>query len=206
MKPILFNTEMVQAILNDSKTQTRRKIKYQGPSPSDTLEDFMRGIDPQSLVDCCEYQQGDVLWVRETWAKLECKDCKAKQCVCSPSIESNFKYGFAYKADTHLQECVKWYPSIHMPKEAARIFLRVTSVKVERLQDITAEQATLEGMTDKQKSVLAQEEYWYWFKELWNSTAKKADLDRYGWNANPWVWVISFERITSEEAKRDATD
>mgnify|MGYP000111121112 CR=1 FL=1 len=83
----------------------------------------------------------------------------------------------------------KWKPSIHMPKEAARIFLRVTSVRAERLQEITAEQATREGIKPDFPPYQIDE-----FIDIWNSTIKKSDVGRYSWIANPWVWVIEFER------------
>ena len=94
-----------------------------------------------------------------------------------------------------------WRPSIHMPKEAARIWLKVNGVRVERLQEITEEQAKAEGAIDNRGFIhspyneydsihTAKEHY----KQIWNSTIKKSDLDRYGWDANPWVWVIEFER------------
>ena len=89
---------------------------------------------------------------------------------------------------------IRWHPSIHMPKEAARIFLRVTNVRVERLQEITTNQIEQEGVETEYPHVLNGEEKKYAFQNLWNSTIKKSDLDRYGWNANPWVWVIEFER------------
>ena len=97
-----------------------------------------------------------------------------------------------------------------MPKEAARLFLRVTDVRVERLQDIDYEGCKAEGIWDDYKTYsekyhenLARMAYLRCFSELWDSTIKKADLPRYGWNANPWVWVIEFERISKETAKKE---
>ena len=84
---------------------------------------------------------------------------------------------------------LKWHPSIHMPREAARIFLRVTDVRVERVQDIDDDGVVAEGLNIGDP-----------FDELWDSTIKPADRALYGWDANPWVWVIEFERITREEA------
>ncbi len=88
-----------------------------------------------------------------------------------------------------------WRPSIHMPREAARIFLRVTDVRVERLQNITDEQAEKEDFKDYTSTALG-------FAELWDSTIKPKDRALYGWAANQWVWVIEFERISKEEAER----
>lgn len=115
-----------------------------------------------------------------------------------------------YKSDYHadMWNTAKWRPSIHMPKGAARIFLRVTGVRVERLQDVTEEQAKCEGVGDPYGYQSAE---WYDQKELttnyhinsfaglWDSTVKKSDLAKYGWNANPWVWVIEFERVEVTE-------
>ena len=102
-----------------------------------------------------------------------------------------------------------WHPSIHMPREAARIFLLVKNVRVERLQDITEEQARAEGVESAfeyntiEGPVIRLDEdgyFYYGFKALWDSTIKPKDRSRYGWAANPWVWVIEFEQISKEEA------
>ena len=171
-KPILFNTEMVQAILDGRKTQTRRVIKYSCPSrPDQTLDDFIGDKDPQGLAVYADYHPGDILWVRETWAK---------------------QFGvYWYKAGPFPDGAVppdKWRPSIHMPKEAARIFLRVLSVRTERLQDITEENARAEGtfygalIDDSDSMILAAQDT---FPELWDSTVKPSKRDQYGWSANP---------------------
>ncbi len=104
-----------------------------------------------------------------------------------------------------------WKPSIHMPKAATRIWLKVTDVRAERLQDITEEQAKAEGAVrcyeelrpDEDNPVIYQSEdeggyYVPGFKAIWNSTVKKPDIKKYGWDANPWVWVIKFKRLESE--------
>lgn len=93
-----------------------------------------------------------------------------------------------------------WRPSIHMPKEAARIFLRVMDVRVERLQQITEEQAEAEGCQAYANWEGSMVPAIVSFSDVWNSTIKPADQALYGWNANPWVWVIGFERIGKEEA------
>ena len=122
------------------------------------------------------YQPGDILYVRETW-------CKGSW--------MNEKERYYYKADDNDFHCV-WHPSIHMPKEAARIWLKVTDVRVERLQEISGEDLIKEGIDFFRSNYVrvAFDEY----KNIWNSTIKKSDIDRYGWDANPWVWVIEFER------------
>ena len=112
---------------------------------------------------------------------------------------------YVYKADgienTDEKWSLRWRPSIHMPKEAARIFLKVTDVRVERLQEIDIDGIRNEGLLSM--SVYAGDmdialEEW---KILWNSTIKKSDLDRYGWEANPYVWVIEFERCEKPEGE-----
>lgn len=191
IKPILFNTEMVRAILDGKKTCTRRIVK--GAIPDDAMWGYTM-FTPKGCVSCrgvyadeydekffrLPYQQGDILYVRETW-------CKGSW--------MNEKERYYYKADDNDFHCV-WHPSIHMPKEAARIWLKVTDVRVERLHDITGKSVLREGINSH---VHPDADYFDGnqrevFAELWDSTIKKSDLDRYGWDANPWVWVIEFER------------
>ena len=225
MKPILFNTEMVRAILEGRKTVTRRVVKPQPPNAHDILDfdeednsfDFLCGmIADNCFIDFAytakaPYRPGDILYVRETFTKyqtvnyVKCHDGRAFSEVSDGR--------FAYKADGYesiedlkddirlLSDCSfeavevwddKWHPSIHMPREAARIFLRVTDVRVERLQEMPPYDIAFEGFR-KQKDFIA----------LWNSTIKPSDRAIYGWDANPWVWVIEFERISREEAISD---
>lgn len=178
MKPILFNTEMVRAILKGEKTTTRRIIKnvYGTKLLIRDGEYYKFGNTTEgnagttiSNINWCKqpYSVGEILYVRETWCKgsLDYQDEK-----------------YYYKADNNNFLC-KWHPSIHMPKEAARIFLKVTDVRVERLQDMKAEDFWAEGI----------ETGGFDFKNLWNSTINKKDLCNYGWGANPYVWVIQFE-------------
>ncbi len=198
MKPMLMNTEMVKAILARRKTVTRRLIK---PQPKDKLEFIVAGdtkhigkwFDRKNggywIPPCC---CGDVLYVRETW--------------CKGSLNGGAEQYF-YKADDNDFHC-QWRPSIHMPKEAARIFLRVTDVRVERLQDIRLEGCLAEGV---QLTFLEERDFakrgliaWQRYSTVWDSTIKKSDLGKCGWDANPWVWVIEFERISKEEALKNA--
>ena len=188
IKPILFNTEMVRAILEGRKGATRRSVK--GYIPDDAVWGYT-AFTPKGYISCrgtfadgykgiffklpCE--SGDILYVRETWKKAP----------------NGYYYYEDWQKDD-IADVTKWKPSIHMPKEAARIWLKVTDVRVERLQDITSEQISREGVEVEYPHVLNGEEKRYAFSTLWNSTIKKSDLDRYGWNANPWVWVIEFER------------
>lgn len=185
MKQILFNTEMVRVIMEGRKTVTRRAVK---PQPKGA----------HTVLDCDDYEQtfdmlcgnggeggvfldwaetikapcwaGDILWVRETWAK------------------NPFGDGYIYPTEVP-GAGQKWKPSIHMPREAARIFLLVTCIRVERLQDCGNMQAKDEGCVSCSQ-----------FARVWDSTIKPADLHLYGWEANPWVWVIEFERISKDEA------
>lgn len=201
--PILFNIEMVKAILNRKKTCTRRIVK--GYIPTDA-EFGYTAFTPKDAISCrgtfetdhqeygekffkLPYQRGDILYVRETWGK-------------------GYEEGtYIYKADDKLADLptfkdstkLIYHPSIHMPKEAARIWLKVTDVRVERLQDITEDGAKEEGANFKNGKNVGLEEKMRRtaierFAEIWNSTIKKTDLDRYGWDANPYIWVIEFER------------
>lgn len=202
IKPILFNTEMVRAILDGKKTCTRRIVK--GAIPDDAMWGYTM-FTPKGCVSCrgvyadeygekffrLPYQQGDILYVRETWQFLYELDDNEQP------VEETGKYYYAATDITLFNTCVDengvkhdyvpWRPSIHMPKEAARIWLKVTDVRVERLQDMTDDDAEAEGCFDYTSTALG-------FPDVWDSTIKKSDLDRYGWDANPWVWVIEFER------------
>ena len=199
--PILFNTEMVRAILDGRKKCTRRIVKI--PNYINQQDDglytlFAEGTcyENQHFEEIVQYlkkpyQPGDILYVRETWGHpISLNSDKQYVFRADKIAESGFKN------DSHI-----WYPSIHMPKEAARIWLKVTDVRVERLNEITDKDAEREG---------AQPDYPFdydvdkWpnlehFKKIWNSTIKKSDLDRFGWNANPWVWMIEFERCGKPE-------
>ena len=214
-KPVLFNTDMVKAILDGRKTVTRRRV---GEKVCIVREDqkINKNLNgefelynittrcglPQNVFFKPPYQPGDILYVRETWSDHYV-----------PDEEGKAKLEYCYKADgTDIKgECLpgennRWYPSIHMPKEAARIFLRVTDVRVERLQDITNEQILKEGVNkDAIRHYIKQmpSETGEWIRaaylvewsQLWDSTIKRTDLNRYGWEANPWVWVIEFKRV-----------
>lgn len=209
MKPIIFSTPMVQAILDGKKTQTRRVVKINGypiTSPKESLELTKEGLIYHSFCSMSGYykplcQPGDILWVRETWA-----DLRGMGFGHDPRTDKPFN--FAYRADTkpgsdgdriRKEYGIKWKPSIHMPREAARIFLQVTNVRVERLRDITEEDARAEGcstkiLNDGWKNIgtlTARDE----FITLWEHLNAKRGL---GWDTNPWVWVIEFERIESE--------
>lgn len=196
MKPILFNTEMVQAILKGNKTVTRRKIDK---SISDYMEIDVDGT-PISISDeygdfhdpteYCRYRKGDILWVRETWQLLPSGFDKLPP-----------EWNYIYKATDELnEECTKWRPSIHMPKKAARIVLNVTDVRVEKLQSMDTENCLREGIdlkeVEKYKAITPDDIedeisfYHLVFRDLWDGTVKD---DRYMYHNNPWVWVIEFK-------------
>lgn len=225
-KPILFNTEMTRAINNDTKTETRRVLR---PQPkyenglwkigdaawNDNISSF-RPVYGHTLYNRLPYHKDDVLYVRETW-----------------SVDN---HNWLYRADfsdtdlEKLKNIMRWSPSIHMPKKAARIFLRVTDVRVERLQNMTVDDCLKEGATalpppicrdeisfpkgfehltkEKQDDWIegaARARYIGWcdfadelfhsMTTIWNGTIKKSDLPQYGWDANPWVLVTTFERL-----------
>ena len=195
--PILFNADMVRAILDGRKTETRRVLKQ-------PFEIHPNGYitKPRGNERLCPYeppyQPGDTLYVRETFTDHWVPDEEDK-----PQLEYCYKAdGIDIKAECLPGENNRWYPSIHMPKEAARIWLKVTDVRVERLQEITVQEIQREGLLPdgyiSQYATLT-EDLFSKFKTLWNSTIKKTDSDRYGWNANPWVWVIEFERCEKPE-------
>lgn len=166
-RPILFSAPMVRAMLAGTKTQTRRVAKPK------------RSIEP--MTDECPYgQPGDLLWVRETWAWYGCERDPRE---------------VLYRADTsNLPESHgRWRPSIHMPRWASRITLRVTGVRVERLQDITEVDAIAEGAQPFRLPCHPQREtlrHVDGFALLWESINGAGS-----WDANPWVWVVEFERV-----------
>lgn len=203
IKPILFNTEMVRAILDGRKTCTRRVIKPQPDGKCTYPLGFVADSTEKKEMGCFgfgineyggsiqyakpSYQPGDILYVRETWKK----------------VPNGYYYYEDWQRDD-IADVTKWKPSIHMPKEAARIWLKVTDVKVERLQEISGEDLTKEGIDLFRSNYVrvAFDE----FKNIWNFTIKKSDIDRYGWDANPWVWVIEFERCEKPKEEKGEID
>ena len=224
IKPIIFNTEMVRAILAGTKTQTRRIVKgieglnvYRAEPSEDSYQslaqwDFFYGwTDENGIYDAIEsvkapYTVGDVLWVRETWCKY-----------WLPGEHVLYRYKASHpngnKRPTSPEydepyEIRLWKPSIHMPKDAARIFLRVTNVRAERLQDCVKGwclDVEKEGIKPHQDPILylTDDDYHAALRDamqkLWDSTIKGVDLPVYGWDANHWVWVIEFERCDRPE-------
>jgi len=218
LKPILFSTEMVRAILDGRKTMTRRVVKPQNIFECGcekgyifdgadqifrckTCGDWVKNHDRKTSFEP-KYAPGDVLWVRETWNyKPQNIQINEKGDVLCSFPEAD---EYVYKATPPPFPLMPWRPSIHMPREAARIFLEVIDVRVERLQDITEEQAKKEGadrcievIHPEDGNVIYQDQNGYYcigFKSIWNPTIKEKNLEQYGWDANPWAWVYEFER------------
>lgn len=225
IKPILFNTEMVRAILDGRKSCTRRLVKPQPDEKHTFPLGFVTDSTEKKEAGCFgfgideyggsiqyakpPYLGGDIIYIRETWTE-ECGKYYYRADYDSDYLDpcETLSGGYPASCRNHpgCDGCmatstrIHWHPSIHMPKEAARIWLKVTDVRVERLQDITPQGAWKEGarcsclhpVPDCAGNKTA-------FIEIWNSTIKKSDLDRYGWGANPWVWVIEFERCEKPE-------
>lgn len=233
MKQITFNTRQVRALLDGRMTATRRAVKP--PALYNIVEDEKgqcvgsQHEDENSVycyptVDDCPYQPGDILYVQETWATHYTADSDGNLVYCYKAD------GIDLKSECLPGEHNTWHLSIHMPKEAERLFLRVTDVRVDRLQNMTAADTLAEGFDPNhicpyEHQILVSTykggyscmcwtagdchnpERWcdrsvaeLFGITVWNSTIKKADLPRYGWAANPWVWVIEFARISKEEA------
>lgn len=211
IKPILFNTEMVRAILEGRKSCTRRINKdaneytvpdmdfYNADRRTYAVHNYSDKEHKNKLSIAertCPICPGDVLYIRETWTE-ECGKYYYRADYDSDYLDpcETLSGGYPASCRNHpgCDGCmatstrIHWHPSIHMPKEAARIWLKVTDVRVERLQDMTDDDAEAEGCFDYTSTALG-------FPDVWDSTIKKSDLDRYGWDANLWVWVISFER------------
>ncbi|EDC7034786.1 hypothetical protein BIB56_26665 [Salmonella enterica subsp. enterica serovar Muenchen] len=198
---MIFNAEMVLAILDGRKTQTRRPIKWKQTRFTEIAErddgslwpwaeDCERGGD---IWFACPYGEiGDRIWVRETF-RVHSRATDVATLVYRASVRNS------WTEQTHrvpIAVCdkpatpEKWTPSIHMPRWASRILLEITDVRVERLRDLSEEDAKSEGITPPAGGVLPGWEYRINFRDLW--------MDIYGtdsWEANPWVWVIEFKRV-----------
>lgn len=195
VKPILFNTEMIKALLDGRKTCARRIVKFlSGENPKWTgyVKDGLMLYNGKNepCIRKAPYQPGDILYVRETWFK----DVNRYMYRANYSDCEKF-----YRDGKEIE--MKWKQSIHMPKEAARIWLKVTDVRVERLQDIDINGIRNEGLSSMAVHAGDTEIALKELETLWNSTIKKSDIDRYGWDANPYVWVIEFERCKKPESE-----
>lgn len=190
-KPILFSTPMVKAILMGEKTKTRRIVTKESVinDPNIVLsyltdgDCFAHFRGKGNHVDCAgfvsKYKIDDILWVREAWQYSD--DLKNPYWYKQHAKEEYLPEYF---------EKMKWRPSIHMPKEACRLFLKVKSIKVERLQDITDEEAKAEGVETLDFYPGYDISSRGKFEGLWNLINEEIV-----WDQNPWVWVYEFERI-----------
>jgi hypothetical protein len=228
IKPILFNTEMVQAILDERNTATRRIVKlpkYIEHEEDGTYTLYAEGCvyENQHMEEIIPYikkpyKVGDILWVRETWNKgyeldgneqiIDGTD-KYFYAAGPNDVLPNFTYWLNTDTGEHMDH-MTWKPSIHMPKEAARIFLKVTDVRVEKVQDITNEECLKEGATGDKCNHESMGEHgctdcmntgWIYppiadFAELWDSKTKE---EQYKFASNPYVWVIEFEHCEKPE-------
>ncbi|MEN1617153.1 hypothetical protein AAIG99_16100 [Pseudomonas aeruginosa] len=202
-RPILFNDQMVRAILEGRKTVTRRVVKDTGFYAIDAAihgnEVALR--EREALSTRCPFgQPGDRLWVREAWQGplISDEEQAANQSWWKDVTKFQDQAHCSYRASGDNNEYVdpdgyfhcKWKPSIHMPRWASRILLEITAVRVERLHDITPNQCIAEGAwREKDKELGRGQEAIAAFADLWRSTGGD-------WDANPWVWVIEFKRVT----------
>ena len=210
-KPILFNGDMVGAILENRKGATRRIIKdnVAGILKSPYHKEHPEVPDRMLLKKLCRapYHLGDILYVQETWEieylnpgfcmmiRYRADDFFNLQVKFSPSRFDKFKKFF---------EKSGWQSPYFMPKEAARIFLKVTDVKVQRLHDMTLDDFLAEGATLRPEAFNDPENaYWQarriFTEKIWDKTLKKADREFYSWDANPWVWAIAFDRVYPDD-------
>lgn len=228
-RPILFSGEMVRAILEGRKTQTRRILKpqiwneaentpggcgYAWHPKGKTASSFAWKTTEQALADYlaaryCPYgKPGDRLWVREAWGSADkfyqCHENDVPSVVAYRADRSAIQYDA--KSPRQIPDWdiaqwnwdkVKWKPSIHMPRWVSRITLEITSIRVERLQDITQAGCMAEGCPETYWNELAtsgERDPFLWFTERWDAiNGKKAP-----WESNPWVWVITFKRMESK--------
>lgn len=204
--PILFNSDMVRSILDERKTVTRRVVKksqctfFTKKAPADLQKKDL--YYPYNIMPNAElianayrspYKKGDILYVRETFRPL------SKHPAAGFDYAANWstKY-FENSREPNACNNGKWIPSIHMPKKAARIWLKVTDVMVEKLQSMNTGDFMAEGVVIRPEAYNDPENAYQQAKmefiHIWDSTIKKQDLEMYGWDANPWVWAIEFER------------
>jgi hypothetical protein len=216
-KPILFSGAMVCAILDGRKTQTRRVIKKNAAGRAQLAGHNWHLGDPNAVLACPYGQKGDALWVREIWRPLvdaellDCIEYKADDKRLKPQgLTEEEGHHFDNMCEnievTHGKVCrQKWKPSIFMPRWASRIALKITDVRVKRVQEISEQDASAEGV---ESALIAEGEtgagpcqqysYIQSFGELWDLINAKRG---YGWNTNPWVWSITFEMFHGATGK-----
>lgn len=199
-RPILFSGPMVRAILEGRKSQTRRIVREQDiPFVTNVTHQYLSGEWDQRPLP---YGQiGDRLWVRETWRETENMwGYKADNLVRPKALKNtDALISFFSQHCTTPVDALKWRPSIHMPRLASRLLLEVTNVRVERLQEISVNDALEEGITRNRYGCHRHNEIGgcvtmiEGFMELWDSINAQRG---YGWDTNPWVWVVKFKRVT----------
>lgn len=183
-RPILFSGPMVRAILDGRKTQTRRLVVCR----SKRATDFDLWLQE---AECPYGQPGDRLWVRETWGR-----------------STDLVRGYVYATDQHVSRFdilgERWTPSIHMPRAASRLSLEVTSVRVERLQNISEEDALAEGIREDGEPWASEYGWGVADRRVWaaNTARQRFEYawdringDRAAWASNPWVWCVGFKRV-----------
>lgn len=215
-RPILFSGAMVRAILEGRKTVTRRVVKPslvdrfdppRGQADVDAGYPFVEFDDGYvSAVKICPYgQPGDRLWVRETFGYVSPDEYERALDECNIEYRADLPPGCTDRpGQWPADECIgdpdrpRWRPSIHMPRRASRILLEITAVRVERLQDISYQQALDEGVRDAGEGFFDVEDSRHLaadpresFASLWESINGAES-----WDANPWVWVVEFKRVT----------
>lgn len=191
-RPIIFSAPMIRAILEGTKTQTRRVVKDAPRGPGAYYLGFYKGVagfmpdmDDETATPFrakCPYgDNGDTLWVREVWSKAE---------HCLPFVQPRFEYRANFPddpdeamRDRHDFGLFKWETPLFMPRAVSRITLKIMTVTVERLNDITERAARAEGFEDRGA-----------FRRYWNSLN---EVRGYAWRTDPWVWVVEFERVKS---------
>lgn len=199
-RPILFSAPMVRALLAGTKTQTRRVVKPQPPADWDRncwyrapVWGWTRNEVPSAewhKVRCPYGQPGDRLWVREAFMHEPADYCWEAS-VSIPCRPAETVYRADHDGDTR---GAGWKPSIHMPRALSRITLEVTAVRVDRLQDISDAHAVAEGVSPRQPAaasgIYITGQYRLGFRDLWESINGPGS-----WDANPWVWVVEFQRV-----------
>ncbi|MDE5909844.1 MAG: hypothetical protein K2H52_14035 [Lachnospiraceae bacterium] len=205
-KPILFNTDMVRAILDNRKTATRRVVKREKVDAvlSSEARKGNPDISDENFIKClidAPCLKGDILYVRESGIIQSMKNFDKSVKIYFPVDGSLVEFKVTpdeYERLSKFPENKKISP-YWLTKQESRIFLKVTDVRIERLQDITIDGIRAEGLASMAVHAGDMEIALAEWRILWNSTIKKSDRDRYGWNANPWVWVIEFERIYPDD-------
>lgn len=216
---MIFNGEMVRAIIEGRKTQTRRIIKNQregecwsvksaqSPRYAGHTHDWWlpTGTQPNSALPACPYGAvGDRIWVRESFSLLGNEDGfpvdwddnivsdkkEAARIYKASCWQKPNNYGLWSIPDRKTEFEGSWTPSIHMPRWASRILLEITDVRVERLSSISDEDAGKEGYPANLEPYGGQFDKWLWFRELWDGIYPEQSFKH-----NPWVWVIAFKRV-----------